>query len=93
MRLPLPLTLGIILLVATACDRGPKPDVLGPTGNDGAIFATTECVAKNPDGQRCDKKTCKTDQKSNCADFANKCLSNNHHYQGTNEGGTCSRVL
>ena len=76
-----------------ACGRtADGGDVLGQS-KDTVVYATTECVAAHPDGVQCNKKTCKKDAASNCADFASKCLANDHHYSGTNDGGTCSRVL
>lgn len=82
------------LAVATACTPAPGkggPDVLaGETGT--VVYATTKCVAGNPDGVRCDKKTCKTDKKGDCAKFAAGCLAYGNYYQGTNDAGTCSRV-
>ena len=83
---------GAILLGVAGCDLvDDRTDVLDQS-KDQVVFATTECVVPNPDGQRCDKKTCKKDERSDCADFARKCLDNDHHYQGTNDGGACSRV-
>jgi hypothetical protein len=77
-----------------ACGRSADTggDVLGQSKGT-VIYATTECVSPHPDGVQCNKKTCKTDAESDCSDFASKCLSNDHHYSGTNDGGTCSRVL
>lgn len=83
---------GCLLMLTTGCDRKVDADVLDQSTGDRVVYATTECVVGNPDGVRCDKKTCKTDDESNCADFARKCLDNGHHYSGTNDAGTCSRV-
>ncbi|MGH7263442.1 MAG: hypothetical protein ACREMB_01115 [Candidatus Rokuibacteriota bacterium] len=88
-----PLAVGILVLL-TGCATGPRGgvDVLGQDTRGQVVFATTECVTPNSDGIRCDKKTCKKDQVSNCADFADKCLDNGHDYSGTNDAGTCTRV-
>lgn len=77
----------------SACERTRGGgDVLAGTAG-GAVYATTECVAGNPDGVRCDKKTCKKDEVSDCAYFAERCLATDNHYQGTKDGGTCTRPL
>jgi hypothetical protein len=87
------LLLGIgLLLVVTACEKLGTSDVLGPRAEGQIIYATTECVAPHPDGQQCNKKTCKNDAESNCADFAAACLNSDHHYEGTKDAGTCSRI-
>jgi hypothetical protein len=87
------LTIGILLLV-TGCATGPRVDVnvLDQDTRGQVIFATTECVTPNADGVRCDKKTCKKDQVSNCADFGSKCLNNGYEYSGTKDSGTCTRT-
>jgi hypothetical protein len=51
-----------------------------------------ECVAKDAEGG-CLKYTCKADQASDCAGFANGCVRGGNHYAGTAEGGACSKVL
>ena len=78
-------------LILTACEWGVTTDVLGPAKDGQVVYATTECVTPNADGVRCDKKTCKRDADSNCADFAQKCLDNGHNYSGNNNEGTCTR--
>jgi hypothetical protein len=85
------LVVGILILVA-ACAAGSRQTVLNQQGGKG-IPNTTECVSKNPDGT-CNKKTCKADAESDCAEFAYYCIKNDDgYYQGTKESGTCSRVL
>ena len=82
---------GATLLAAAACDRRPGVNVLDQD-TTGQVLATTECTVKNPNGT-CNVKTCKEDAKSNCLQFANACMDTGHHYSGTKEGGTCTRVL
>lgn len=87
--------LAVALMSATAaCARMPGkggPDVLA--GESGAVvYATTKCEVGNPDGVRCDKKTCKADEKGDCKAFAAGCLEYGNYYQGSADGGTCSRV-
>lgn len=78
-----------------ATSRARRTDVLATRARNNAnvVYATTECVAAHPDGQRCNKKTCKKDATSDCADFAARCVEYGHHYAGTSDGGSCSRVL
>ena len=53
-----------------------------------------KCEVGNADGIRCDKRVCKKDETGvgDCADFGKKCIDNGHHYNGTKNEGTCSRV-
>ena len=84
---------GIALLAA--CGRAaPKPDtpVLAQDLKGQVVFATTNCEVGNADGVRCDKKTCKADDKSNCEYFASRCLATGHNYTGDQNAGTCTRV-
>ncbi len=79
-----------LLLLLCGCARGAKvqgTNVLDQDTRGQVVFATTECVVPNSDGQRCDKKTCKADQKSDCQKFASGCLEYGNHYSGTQEGG------
>ena len=83
------------LTAATSCERpASKPDVLvlGKDPGGQVVFATTNCEVVSADGNRCDKKTCKTDAKSNCEYFASRCLATGHNYTGTAEAGTCTRA-
>ena len=57
------------------------------------VYATTECTKPNSDGVRCNVKTCKADAASDCGKFATACMDSGHYYAGTNDGGTCTRVL
>lgn len=85
--------LGAWLLVSGCTKRegsGRGGDVLGTKGT--VVYATTECVQGNADGVRCDKKTCKTDAKSDCNDFASRCIYYGHQYDGTRTEGTCTRI-
>ena len=88
----LPVTASLAMLLAAACDRRPDINVLDQNTADTVVYATTECVTPNADRVRCDKKTCKKDDKSNCFEFATKCLGNGHGYSGTENEGTCTRV-
>ncbi|MES2136645.1 MAG: hypothetical protein V4502_06245 [Pseudomonadota bacterium] len=82
-----------LLLAACAKGAGSHGDPLGSVKTGTVVYATTECVAAHPDGVQCNKKTCKKDDKSDCAEFASGCLSSGHYYAGSNDGGTCSRIL
>jgi hypothetical protein len=79
-----------LALVMAGCARAPEPrpvDVMNGGTRTDVVFATTECTVKGPNG-RCNVKTCKQDDKSNCQQFANACLATGHHYTGTAEAGT-----
>jgi len=62
-------------------DNGPTP-----------IFKTTQCTVPNSDGVRCNVKTCKADQASDCAVFADRCVQSGHNYSGGKDSGTCTRT-
>ena len=62
-------------------------------GSKGAgVYATTECTQGNADGVRCDKKLARPTQRSDCNDFASKCIYYGHQYDGTRTEGTCARI-
>ena len=82
----------VTVFILGACSKAPDLNVMDQDTRNQPIYATTECVVGNPDGIRCDKKTCKADQKSDCQEFAKGCLKGGDHYNGTAESGTCSRV-
>jgi hypothetical protein len=89
----------VVLIAAAGCSRSPGPaggDVLSSEEST-VVFATTECTVKNPNGtvgvDACNVKTCKQDAESDCKEFAAACLNTGHHYTGTADAGTCTRVL
>ena len=84
----------LLLAACTNTKATTNADPLGSvkTGTT-VVYATTECVAAHPDGVQCNKKTCKKDSASDCADFSSACLKSGHYYAGTNDAGTCSRIL
>ena len=71
--------------------KAPGVDVLGQDTRGQVVFATTQCTVPNEDGQRCDVKTCKKDQHSDCGVFADRCIQSGHQYSGSNDAGTCTR--
>ena len=79
-----------VALIATSCNRGAKNDVLTTTGVT-SVARTTECTVPNADGVRCDVKTCKADQASDCAIFQDRCTESGHNYEGDKNSGTCTR--
>jgi hypothetical protein len=81
----------ISLALASGC-ASTDPPVLEQQEDNQVVYATTKCEVGNADGQRCDKKTCKTDSESNCEYFASRCLATGHHYSGTKDAGTCTRA-
>ena len=80
-----------LALSATACSRGSQ-DPMAPSTATDAVFAVISCDNKNADGS-CNKWSCKKDELGNCQTFAEACLKNDHHFSGTAEEGTCSRIL
>ncbi|MEZ5920710.1 MAG: hypothetical protein R3C60_05100 [Parvularculaceae bacterium] len=75
-----------------SCSRVPNVNVLDAETNAITPFASTKCTKPNADGENCDEKQCTKDVQSDCKSFANKCLEFGHKYEGTADGGTCSRV-
>lgn len=87
-------TAGFALLLALgACTKTPNNvDALAANLSESVAFQH-ECVGpKNADGT-CNKATCKKDAESDCDLFSTSCLRAGHKYEGTNDGGTCTRVL
>jgi hypothetical protein len=91
----------VLLLAACAPQHQKAADVLSTGGaKDGGkgsgttvVYATTNCTAPNSDGVRCNEKTCKADSKSDCTDFAKGCVEYGNYYKGSNDAGTCTRVV
>jgi hypothetical protein len=89
-----------IALLSAGCraqpDQRPAVDVLrDPAAAQEVETNNGKCEVAHPDGVQCNKKACKKDETGpgDCADFAKRCLEYDHHYSGTKDGGTCSRVL
>jgi hypothetical protein len=83
----------VLLLALSACTKpASSGDVLAANLSESVAFQH-ECVGpKNADGT-CNKATCKKDAESDCELFSSSCLKRGHHYEGTNDAGTCTRVL
>lgn len=77
-------------LVLAACQRAPQPDVLADQESK-SLAMTVNCVEKVSDGS-CNKKICKSDSESDCANFGAACIRSGHEYEGTKDEGTCTRV-
>lgn len=85
--------ISLVLSVLTGCSpyRGVK--VMDTDNGSPPVYKTTKCTVPNSDGVSCNVKTCKADADSHCGSFATACMDSGHHYAGTNDGGTCTRVL
>ena len=79
-------------LLLAGCAAGPGDSADPFAGGTTSVPFQQECVAKDAEGG-CLKYTCKADQASDCAGFANGCVRGGNHYAGTAEGGACSKVL
>ena len=77
-------------LALAACQRAPQPDILAEQETE-ALERTVNCVEKVADGS-CNKKVCKRDSQSGCANFGAACIRSGHKYEGTRDEGTCTRV-
>jgi hypothetical protein len=92
-----------VLLAACAPQQHQKgADVMATGGAKGGgatgggttvVYAETNCTHGNADGVRCNEKTCKADSKSDCTDFARGCVEYGNYYKGSNDAGTCTRVV
>ena len=94
MNLPLKAIVAATFLLA-GCDRRHDPqqgDPLGNTQDSEAVGRILTCEAKDAEGN-CLKKTCKADDRGDCATYAGYCIDAGEHWSGTREGGTCSKVL
>ena len=74
-----------------ACNPKGGPDIL-QDNKVTTVARETQCTVGNPDGVRCDRKTCKKDQRSDCTDFADRCVKYGHTYEGDNDSGECIRA-
>jgi hypothetical protein len=93
-------TVFVALITAAAlaaCSKQAVPDagslegdVLGADKGT-TIAMTVNCLEPVSDGT-CNKKTCKKDETSDCADFGAACIKSDHKYEGTKDEGTCTRV-
>ena len=89
------------LLLALAGCTGGAPDrpasvdeVFTDASSQTWSARTFTCLEQDANGN-CDKKTCKQGPggaEFDCGSWAKACLDTGHHYEGTKEGGTCTRV-
>lgn len=91
MRLPISLG-GVGLLGLTACVANPPVAVNPFTTTGQTPYFTSQCDVKTSGGE-CVKASCKADAQSNCNDWVAGCLSHDGYFQGSSEGGTCSKIL
>ena len=83
------LLIAVAALAIAGCNWGKKQDdVLGTTK---VMYSIEQCTKPNADGVRCDEKTCKADEHSNCAGFKDRCTQSDHRYEGNDSAGTCTR--
>ena len=101
-RMKLSIAAAAVLLLAACNPQQKGADVLASGGGKGGgasiggttvIAAELNCTHPNADGVRCNEKTCKADSKSDCTDFAKGCVEYGNYYKGSNDAGTCTRVL
>lgn len=81
------------IFALSACESSPQAsnvDVLAES-KPSSIAMTVQCLEPVSDGT-CNKKTCKKDDDSDCADFGAACINSHHEYKGTRDEGTCTRV-
>lgn len=84
----------VAALIVGAC-RPQDPSNVDPmniSGDTGQLRRTLTCEAKDSAGN-CVKKSCKKDDEGDCRTYAGYCLDAGHHWNGTSDGGTCSKVL
>ena len=82
----------IALLLLGGCSSMHGVNVMDVDNGPTPVFKTTRCTVPNDDGVRCNVKTCKADQASDCAIFADRCVQSGHSYSGSKESGTCTRT-
>ena len=78
-------------VLLSSCGSKPAQDVLAQPGTTTTIARVTQCTQGNPDGVRCDVKTCKKDIRSDCGIFRDRCKASGHDYDGNDDSGTCTR--
>ena len=84
----------ILIPLLGACDRG-EPQTVDPMGETKGLTAvprTLTCVATSSSGE-CLKKTCRKDDQGDCATYAGYCVNAGEHWNGTSDGGACTKVL
>jgi hypothetical protein len=86
-------TISVILLLAlAACSKSDSK--LDPFAKDEKGFAayTHECIGEmTADGICKTKSKCTKDADSNCKLYIDGCIDGGHYYEGTIDGGTCTR--
>ncbi len=73
----------------------PNVDVFSDRPESGTSSRTFTCTSKNADGT-CNVNECKQGPGGatfDCASYAAACVDAGHHWNGTREGGKCTRVL
>lgn len=86
------LSAAAVSLLLGGCASMHNANVMDVDNGSTPVFKTTRCTVPNDDGVRCNVKTCKADQASDCAIFADRCVQSGHSYSGTKESGTCTRT-
>jgi len=79
----------------TSISPDPNIDLFSEQPQSGSSARTFTCTSKNPDGT-CNVKECKQGPGGatfDCASYASACVNAGHHWNGTKEGGKCTRVL
>ena len=81
------------MILVGACNRGDPQttDPLGETKGTDTIARILTCEATDSEG-KCTKKSCKEDDKGDCASYAQICIEADLHWNGTRHAGTCSKV-
>jgi hypothetical protein len=83
--------LGFLILNLSACASLSDAMSQGTKAGPSKVYKTTQCTVDNPDGVRCDVKTCKADAASDCSMFKEACTEYGHSYEGDASKGTCTR--
>ena len=82
-------------VMLAACGRGNAAgDVFTQQTEPGSSARTFECTERGANGE-CDKNKCTQGPggaEYDCGNFGKDCIDAGHHYNGTKQGGTCSRV-
>ena len=82
-----------LMLMLNACGKPLKIDDVFASNQSGSAGYKFECVGgENPDGTCRVKSRCTKVADSDCTLIAKACIDTGNYWEGTREGGTCTRV-
>ncbi len=82
----------LAMLARASCEKRGSSDINPFLSTQTSIPFTMECTKKDDHGN-CLEVECKKDADSGCSLFASGCLKHDGYFKGSDEGGTCTRIM